>query len=54
LRKKRGQAVYRVTAYSERLIDLLVSKGKLADDEIHTLAMIEQALTEWIDEEGRK
>jgi hypothetical protein len=54
LRKKRGQAVYHVTANSERLIDLLVRKGPLRDGAIHTHAEIEQALTHWIDDEASK
>jgi hypothetical protein len=52
LRKKRGQAVYRVPAHSERLIDLLIRKGPLRDGLSHTHAEIEQALTNWIDDES--
>jgi hypothetical protein len=54
LHKARGEKVYYLTANTERLINLLVRKGKLSDRDIHTHAMIELALAHWIDEEGRK
>jgi hypothetical protein len=54
LRKRRGQEVYRVTANSERLIDLLVREGLLRDGVIHDHATIELALTHWIDDEASK
>jgi hypothetical protein len=54
LRERRGQKVYRVTANSERLIDLLVRNGLLRDGVIHDHATVELALTHFIDDEGRK
>jgi hypothetical protein len=51
LRKARGQGVYLLAANKERLIDLLVRKGVLADDRIHGQAAIELALARWIDDE---
>jgi hypothetical protein len=54
LRERRGQAVYRVTANRERLIDLLVRAALLRDGVIHDHAAIEHALTVWIDDEASK
>jgi hypothetical protein len=54
LRERRGQAIYRVTANSEGLIDFLVREGLLPDGVIHDHATIEQALTRWIDDEASK
>jgi hypothetical protein len=53
-RKRRGQGVYYLTANKERLIDLLVRKGYLADDVIHSHATIELAVCRFIDDEGQK
>jgi hypothetical protein len=53
-RKHRRQKIFRATANQERLIDLLVRKGYLPDDIEHDHAMIEAALTIFVDDEGRK
>jgi len=54
LRRAFGQSVHRVTANDETLIDLLVVKHHLPDNVIHDRAMIERALTRYIEDEGRK
>jgi hypothetical protein len=54
MRRAMGQTVCRVTVNSERLLDLLVAKDYLPDNVIHDDAMVERALTRFIDDETRK
>jgi hypothetical protein len=54
LRRVYGQSVHRVTTNDERVIDLLIAKRYLPDNIIHGRAMVERALTRFIDDEARK
>ena len=53
-RQSKGQKVFKITAFAELVIDLLVHKGHLPDIPVHDHAMIEAALAQFIDDEGRK
>jgi hypothetical protein len=53
MRRARGQAVYYLSANSERLINFLVRKGLLPDDVVHSHAEIELALAHWVDDETK-
>jgi hypothetical protein len=54
LRRVYGQRVLRITVNEMKVIDLLVAKNYLPENAIHSRAMVERALTRFIDDLGRR